>query len=142
VAISVNDFALHVHYIVEIERAFADQIVALLDALLRRLDRFIQPPMLKLLAFFEAKTLHDSRHPIGRAKVAHQIVFEANVESRTARIALPRAAPAQLSIDPACFVTLGANDVETATVWNTGSKFNVRSTPRHVCGNRNSARLA
>ena len=41
VAISVNDFALHVHHVVEIERAFANQIIALLDALLRRLDRFI-----------------------------------------------------------------------------------------------------
>src|SRR6266481_3761052 len=98
--------------------------------------------MLELLTFLETKALHDSRHPIGGAEVAHQIVFETDIESRTARIALPRAAPAQLSIDAARFVTLRADNVETATVWNTGSKFNVRSTPGHVCGNRNGARLA
>src|SRR4029077_4929808 len=98
--------------------------------------------MLKLLAFLQAKALHDSRHPLGCAKVAHQIVFEADIESRTARVALPRAAPTQLSIDPACFVTFCADNVETATVCHTGSEFNVRSAPGHVCGNRNGARLA
>ena len=41
VAISVNDFALHVHHVVEIERAFADQVIALLYPLLRGFDRFV-----------------------------------------------------------------------------------------------------
>src|SRR5205814_512981 len=142
VAISVNDFALHVHHVVEVERAFSDQVIALLHAFLCRLDRFIQPAMLELLAFLKTKALHDSRHPIGRAEVAHKIVFKTYIKSRTAKVALARAAPPQLSVDAARLVTLGADDVKTATVWNTRSKFNVRSAPRHVCGNRNRARLA
>ena len=39
-------------------------------------------------------------------------------------------------------MTFRADDKETTTVWNTGSKFNVRSAPGHVCGNCHSARLA
>src|ERR1041385_6248802 len=61
VAISVNDFALIVHHVVEIERPFSDEVIALLDALLRGLDRFVQPTMLKLLPFLEPEALHDSR---------------------------------------------------------------------------------
>src|SRR6266581_6021649 len=98
--------------------------------------------MLELLPFLQAKALHDSRHPVSRAEVAHQVIFEAYIKSRTARITLARAAPAQLSIDAARFVTLGADDKETTTVCNTGPKFNVRSAPRHVCRNCHSARLA
>ena len=110
VAIGVNDLALVVHHVVEIERAFAHQIVALLDAFLRGLDRFVEPAMLELLAFFEAEALHDFRHAIGRAEVAHEIVLEADVKARRARVALARATAAQLPIDAARFVTLGADD--------------------------------
>src|SRR5438046_8219155 len=97
--------------------------------------------MLKLLALLETKALHDSGHPIGGAEVAHQIVFETNIESRTARIALARAAPTQLSIDAARFVTFRADNVKTATTWDTGSKLNVGSAPGHVRRNRDRARL-
>ena len=70
--------------------------------------------MLELLAFFEAKALHDFRHAIGRAEIAHQIVFEADIEASRARIALARATSAQLAIDAARFVAFGADDVEAA----------------------------
>src|SRR5207302_7120340 len=82
VAISVNDFTLHVHHVVEIESPFPDQIIPLLYALLRSLDRSVQPWMLELLAFFQTEALHDPRHAISRAKVAHEIVFETDIESR------------------------------------------------------------
>ncbi len=80
VAISVNHLALHVHHVIEIECAFSNQIVALLNAFLRRLDRLVQPSMLELLAFLEPEALHDSRHPIGCAEIAHQIVFKTNIK--------------------------------------------------------------
>ena len=66
--------------------------------------------MLEFLAFLESKPLHDFRHPVGRAEIAHQVVLETDIKARTARIALARATPAQLSIDTACFVALSAND--------------------------------
>ena len=80
IAPGVNDLALHVHHVIEIERPFADKIIALLDSLLRGLDGLIQPAMLKLLAFFKPEALHDFCHPIGSAEIAHQIVFETDVK--------------------------------------------------------------
>ena len=46
VAISVDDFALIVHHVVEVERPFTGEIISLFDALLRRLDRLVQPRVL------------------------------------------------------------------------------------------------
>ena len=66
--------------------------------------------MLKFLAFFEPESLHDFCHAIGGAEIAHQIVFEADVKSRAARITLACAASAKLPIDTARFVTLGADN--------------------------------
>ena len=114
VAIGVNDLALIVHHVVEIERAFASEIIALLDPFLRGLDRLVQPWMLEFLAFLEAEALHDFRHAIGRAEIAHEIVFEADVKARAARIALARATSAQLPIDAARFVPLRADDKQAA----------------------------
>src|ERR1700719_1214232 len=104
IAISVNHFALIVHHVIHIERAFANEIIALLDAFLCRFDRFVEPWMLKLLSFLKTEALHDSGHPISRAEVAHEIVFEADIKSRTSGIALARATPAQLPLYPARFV--------------------------------------
>ena len=60
--------------------------------------------MLELLAFFQPETLHDFRHPISRPEIAHQVVLEADIKTRSARIALARATPAKLSIYPARFM--------------------------------------
>ena len=113
VAEAVDDFALLVHHVVEIERAFALLEVALLDALLRRLDGMVEQRMLQFLAFFEAETLHDLAMR-SRAEDAHQIVFERNEKVRRTGIALARATAAQLAVDAARFVALGADDVQAA----------------------------
>ena len=41
VAIGVNHLALHVHHVIEIERSFSNEIIALFHSFLRGLDRFI-----------------------------------------------------------------------------------------------------
>ena len=142
VAIGIDDLALVVHHVVEIEGAFAREIVALLDAFLRRLDRLVEPAMFQFLALLEAEALHDFRHPIGRAEVAHEIVLEADVETGRARIALARATAAQLPIDAPRFVTLCADDVEAAFVRHAGAEFNVSPAAGHVSRNGDGARLA
>src|SRR6476659_2766641 len=109
VAPGVNDLALHVHDIVEIESAFSDEIVALLDAFLRCLNGFVQPAMLELLAFLEPEAFHNFCHAIGCAKVAHQIVFKTYVKSRCSGVALPCAASTQLPIDSSGLVPLRAD---------------------------------
>ena len=60
IAEAINDFALLVHHVVVLERAFADLEIVLLDAFLRLLDRAVQQRMLQFLAFFQAHLLHVS----------------------------------------------------------------------------------
>src|SRR5439155_4082486 len=98
--------------------------------------------MLELLAFFEPETLHDFRHPIGRAEIAHQIVFEADIKTRSARVALARATSAKLSIYPARFVAFCSENKQSAELWHAGPKFNVSAASGHVRGNRDRAGLA
>src|SRR5256885_16981089 len=98
--------------------------------------------MFKLLAFLEPESLHDFRHPIGRAEVPHEIVFETDVKSRAARITLARATSAQLPIDPARFVALGADNKQSAPVGHAFAELNVGAAAGHVRRNRNRSRLA
>ena len=97
--------------------------------------------MLELLAFLEPEALHDFRHAIGRAEVPHQIVFEADVETRAAGIALARATSAQLPIDPARFVALGADHEKSAAFRHAFAELNVGAAARHVRRDRDRPRL-
>ena len=49
-----------------------------------------------------------------RAEDAHQVVFERQVEARRAGVALAAGAAAQLVVDAARLVALGAEDVQAA----------------------------
>ena len=81
VAECVNHFALLVHDIVKIERAFADLVVSLLDPFLRSLDALIEPRMLEFFAILQSKAFHHRGHPFGSPEVPHQIIFETHVKS-------------------------------------------------------------
>ena len=50
----------------------------------------------------------------GIAEDAHQVVFEREIEAARARIALATRAAAQLVVDAARLVALGADDVQAA----------------------------
>src|SRR5437867_12615851 len=97
--------------------------------------------MLKLLAFLEPEALHDSRHPIGCAEIAHQIVFETDIEPRCARIALARATSTQLAIDSARLVALRPDHHQSTAFYNAGPKLNIGAAAGHVRCNRNRAWL-
>ena len=142
VAVSVNHAALLVHHVVEFERALADEVIALLDALLCGLHTLVEPRMLEFLTLLHPEALHDLGHPIGRAEVAHEVVLEADKKLRTARVALTRATSAQLPVDTPRFVALGADDVEPAGALHPGAEFDVRAAARHVGRNGHGARLA
>src|SRR5438105_9341979 len=88
--------------------------------------------MLQLLAFFEPEAFHDLRHSISCAKVPHEIVLEADIESRCARIALARATSAKLSIYPARFVSLGSENEQSAILRHSWTEFNVGAAAGHV----------
>ena len=103
------------------------------DALLRRLDRPVEQRVLELLAFLKAHALHDLGDAFG-AEETHQVVFERDEEMGRTRIALTRAAAAQLAVNAARFMALGAEHVQAAQLGNPGSQFNVGAATRHVGG--------
>ena len=110
---TVDDLALLVHHVVVFQRALADGEVLLLDAPLGGFDGPVQPAVLEHFAFLDAQLLHDAGDAVG-AEQAHQVVFQRDEEARHARIALARAAPAQLAVDAPRLVALAADHVEPA----------------------------
>ena len=137
----VDDRTLLVHHVVVLERALADGEVLLLDAALRRLDRAVEPLVLHHLALLEAEALHDARDAL-RTEEAHQLVLERNEELRRARVALTRAAPAQLAVDAPRLVTLGADYVEAAHLGDARPELDVRAAACHVRRDRDAPALA
>ena len=112
-ALLEHDLALVVHDVVVFQDVLADVEVARLDLRLRPLDGLVDPRMDDGLAFLQAELLQHAVHAVG-AEDAHQVVLERQVELGAARIALAAGAAAQLVVDAAGFVALGAEHVEAA----------------------------
>ncbi len=103
----VDALALFVHHVVVFEEMFANGEVLRLDLLLRALDRPRDHPVLDRHALFHPEPLHQSGDPL-RPEDSHQVIFEGQVEPRGSWIALAAGATAQLIVDPAGLVPLGA----------------------------------
>src|SRR5207245_10944653 len=112
-ALRVDDFALLIHDVVELQQLFPSLEILELDPLLGLPDRGGHPRMGDDLPLFRAGPVHDARDPV-RPEEAHQIVFERQIEDARARISLASRAPAQLAIDAPGLVALGPNDDEAA----------------------------
>ena len=112
-ALLEDDLALVVHHIVEFEQVLADVEVARLDLLLRLFERLVDPRMDDRLVLLEAEGLQHRVHALG-AEDAHEIVIEREIEQRAAGIALAAGAAAQLVVDAAALMALGADDEEAA----------------------------
>ena len=65
------------------------------------------------IALFHAEPAEDLDRPLAGEHL-HQVVFEADVEARRAGVALPPAAAAELVVDAAGGVALGADHVQPA----------------------------
>ena len=108
----VDHLALLVHHLVVLESVLADFGVAGLYRVLRPLDRLGHGLGLDRHVFGQGAT----HHPVHGAggEEPQQLVFEAQVETALARVALaPRTAP-QLVVDAPALVPLAAEDVEAA----------------------------
>ena len=112
-ALVEDHLALVVLDVVELEQVLADVEVARLDLLLRLLERLVDPGVDDRLALLQAETLEHAVETIG-AEDPHQIVFQRQEELRAAGVALTAGTAAQLVVDAAGFVALGADDVEAA----------------------------
>ena len=113
VALLVDHAALIVGHVVVLQQLLADVEIARLDTVLRLGDRPVDDRMLDGLAFGHLQLLHDGTQPFA-AEDAQQRIFERQIETRAAGVALPSRAAAQLVVDPARLVALGADDVQAA----------------------------
>ena len=111
-AAPVDHLALLVHHLVVLEDVLADLEVAVLDGALRALDRLRDHLRLERHVVGE-RLAHHPVHRAGREQ-AHELVFERQVEAALAGVALAAGAAAQLVVDAAALVALGAEHVEAA----------------------------
>ena len=117
VAVLVDDLALLVHHVVVLEHALADEEVLLLDLALGVLDLLgehlrLDRLLLALLAD-GPEAVEDAVDPVA-GEQAHEIVLGREEEARLAGVALAAGAAAQLVVDPARLVALGADDEQAA----------------------------
>ena len=109
----VDALALLVHDLVVFEQVLADVEVAFLDLLLRSLDPPADHLALDGFALLHAQPGEHGRDPLA-GELAHQVVFEREEEARRARVSLAAGAAAELVVDAAALVPLGADDVQAA----------------------------
>ena len=119
VAQLVDHAALLVHHVVVLERVLAGEVVLLLDLALRLLDLLGEQAGLdRLLVALDvdaAEAVEDPVDAVAREQ-ADQVVLGGEEEAALAGVALASGAPAQLVVDAARLVALGADDVEAAGV--------------------------
>ena len=113
VAQRVDRLALVVGDVVVLEQLLADVEVARLDLALRAFDRARHHRVLDRLALGHLQHHHDAVDALA-GEDAQQRVLERHVEARAARVALAAGAAAQLVVDAARLVALGADDVQAA----------------------------
>ena len=107
----VDHFALLVHHVVVLQQPLPLLEVLQLDPLLRLPDGAGHQAAGDYLALLGAALVHPARDPVG-AEQPHQVVFQREEEDRLARVALAAGAAAQLAVDPAGLVPLGADDLQ------------------------------
>ncbi len=117
VALGVDHLALVVGDIVVLQQLFADVEVARFDLALGVFDGAGHPGMLDRLAFRHLQAVHDGRHAVG-GEDAQQRIFQRQVKTAGTIIALTPGAAAQLVVDAARLMALGADDVQTARSQN------------------------
>ena len=113
VPLRVDHLALVVGDVVVLEQLLADVEVARLDLALRVLDRARHHARLDRLALGHLEHHHDAVHALAGEDL-EQRVLEREEEARAARVALAARAAAQLVVDAARLVALGADDVQAA----------------------------
>ena len=111
--LSVDHLALFVHDVVVFQQVLADVEVVRLHLLLGVLDGPAHHPVLDGDPFFHAQPVHDPLHAVG-AEDPHEVVFQRQEEPRCPGVALAPGAAAQLVVDAAALVALGADDMEPA----------------------------
>jgi hypothetical protein len=93
------------------------------------------------LALLHAQALHDAADAL-TAENAQQVVFQGEVKARGAGVALAAGAAAQLVVDAAALVALGAQDVQAAQFGDPLAQHDVGAAAGHVGGDGHRPLLA
>ena len=112
-ALAVDDVALLVHDVIVFEDALTGLEVAALDRALRLLDGVGEHLMVKRGVLIDLHGVHKAGEPVG-AEETHDIVRQRKEEAALAGVALTAGTAAQLVIDTAGLVALGAEDEQAA----------------------------
>ena len=130
VAIGVDHLALLVEHVVVLQRVLAVQEVLLLDLALGLLDLLGEHPgldrLLVALVVDGSEAVQDLVDPLA-GEQPDQVVLGGEEEARLAGVALTSGAAAQLVVDPAGLVALGAEDEQAA-----GLHHLLRAAPRRA----------
>src|SRR5690606_27332969 len=113
-ALLVDDLALIVRDVVVLEELLTYIEVVGLDLTLRALDLPRQHLALDRLALLHAGAGEQPLRALRIAEDPHQVVFHRQIEAARSGIALAAGAAAELIVDAAGLVTLGADDMEPA----------------------------
>src|SRR5690606_14722852 len=115
-ALLEDNLALVVDDVVELQEVLADFEVALLDPLLRGLERLVHPFVGNRLVFLDAKAAHDGIEPLG-GEDTQQVVFKADVEFGAAGVALTSGTATELVVDAAALVAFRRQHIESAGLY-------------------------
>ena len=137
-ALAVDDLALLIHDLVIFEDVLTDAEVVALDLLLRLLNRGGEHLVLDLLALLHAQRVEDAHQALG-AEQAHQVILQGDIEAGFARIALAARTAAQLVVNAAGFVALGADDLQAAKLSGLVIQLDIGTAAGHVGSDRHGA---
>ena len=112
-ALSIHDDTLLVHDVVVLQDVLAGAEVAALDLLLGIFDEAGKNARFEAFVLLHLASFVDRLHPLA-AEALHEIVFEGDEEDGDAVVALTAGTAAELVIDTARFVALGADDAKPA----------------------------
>src|SRR6267143_5381766 len=137
---AIDDLALLVHDVVVLDQITAGVEVVALHLGLGPLDLSRDQSRFDRFVIGDAEHVHHALDALA-AEDAHQVVVERQEEARRAGVTLAAGAAAELIVDAAAFVPLGADDVEPAAVGHAGAEHDVGAAAGHVGRDRHRAGL-
>ena len=119
--------------VIELQQALTHRVVLAFNAFLSSPDGTVEQGVLEGFAFLKGFFQQRGDNAcIGEQ--AHQVVLKGDEETRVARIALARATTAELAVDAAGFVALGAEHVEATEFAHALAEADVGTAASHIGG--------
>ncbi|MNB96703.1 hypothetical protein D3C75_439120 [compost metagenome] len=135
-ALFINNFTLLIHHVIILQYDFTNIKVITFNTFLSRFHSTRNHAALNRLIFLKPKAIHHTQNVVS-AKTLHQLITKGQVELCRTWVPLTTRTTTQLVINPARFMTLCTNDMQTSKICHTFAQNDVRTTTCHVGSNRN-----